>query len=99
MSINLATLKVSLGKTGARARRYAVPLFLLFLIGIYSFLAWQIVTLNQVEPDPSVVSAKLKVAGVPRIDEDVLNKIQQLQDNSVEVQTLFDQARSNPFQE
>lgn len=99
MSMNLDTIKDSLSKAGLRARKYSLPLFLLFLIGIYSFLAWQVISLNQVEPDQAAVNAKLEVAGVPRIDEDVVRKIQQLQDNSVEVQTLFDQARSNPFQE
>jgi predicted negative regulator of RcsB-dependent stress response len=81
------------------ARKYAVALFLLFLLVIYSYLGWRVVSLDQIKPDQSAVSSKLQTAGVPHIDQDALNKIQQLQDNSVQVQTLFDQARSNPFQE
>lgn len=89
--------------TGVRLLRlgyhYAAVLFLLFLVVIYGFLAWRTLSLSQTEPDQSAVTTELKTAGVPKIDQDVLNKIQQLQDNSVSVQTLFDQARNNPFKE
>lgn len=79
--------------------RYA-PLFLfLFLLGIYGFLSWRIITLTQAKPAPSAVSAELKTVGVPKVDEDVVRKMEQLEDNSVSVQALFDDARSNPFQE
>jgi len=99
MKIDPKAIKDSLRVLLAKLHKYSVVLFLVFLVGIYGFLVWQIMSLDKAEPDQSAVSAKLKTAGVPRIDPDVLNKIQQLQDNSVEVQTLFDQARSNPFQE
>ncbi len=99
MKLQASSIKNNLGHAALTARRYILPIFLIFLLGIYSFLAWRVLTLNQVEPDQSVVTAKLQTAGVPHIDPDALSKIQQLQDNSVEVQSLFDQARSNPFQE
>ena len=79
--------------------RYIIVVFLLFLVGIYGFLAWRVISLNQTEPNAADVSAQLKTASVPHIDTDVVNKIQQLQDNSVSAQSLFDQARQNPFQE
>jgi predicted negative regulator of RcsB-dependent stress response len=99
MKITSTSLKENIEKATTSLRRYSVPAFLLFLLAIYGFLGWRIVSLNQVEPDQAAVTAQLKTAGVPRIDPDALSKIQQLQDNSVEVKTLFDQARSNPFQE
>lgn len=99
MKIDIKSTKDALRTVVYKLQKYSIVLFLTFLIGIYGFLVWQIISLDKAEPDQSVVNAKLKTAGVPRIDPDVLNKIQQLQDNSVEVQTLFDKARSNPFQE
>lgn len=76
------------------------PLFIIvFLIAIYGFLSWRIVTLLQAEPDDSQVSSQLQTIGVPKVDPDVVSKINQLEDNSVSVQTLFDQARQNPFNE
>ncbi|HEX8226827.1 MAG TPA: hypothetical protein VF572_03070 [Candidatus Saccharimonadales bacterium] len=99
MSIKSASFSEAIPQFLHRIQKYAVPLFILFLIGIYGFLAWRIVTLNQAQPDQTAVQAKLKSAGVPHVDPEVVSKIQQLQDNSVEVQTLFDEARTNPFQE
>ncbi len=79
--------------------RYIIVVFVLFLVGIYGFLAWRVVALDNTEPDEADITAQLKTAASPKIDEDVVNKIQQLQDNSVSVKALFDEARRNPFQE
>lgn len=91
--------KKALQKAAQTAHKYAATLFLLFLLGIYGFLGWRIVSFTQAEPDQSEVTAQLKTSGVPKVDPDVVKKMQQLKDNSVNVQTLFDQARENPFQE
>jgi cell division protein FtsB len=99
MKLDSITIKASLSRAARAARKYILPMFLVFLLSIYGFLAWRIVVLNQVQPDQSAVATKLKTAGVPRIDQDALDKIQKLQDNSVGVQTLFDKARNSPFQE
>ncbi len=99
MKLDIASLKNSSTHAARLARKHTVAIFLLFFLAIYGFLGARIITLNQVQPDQSSVADKLKTAGVPNIDQGVLNKIQQLQDNSVNVQTLFDNARSSPFQE
>ena len=80
-------------------KRFMLVIFILFLAGVYGYIGWRIVSLSQVQPDETAVTSKLKTAGVPRIDQETLTKLQRLQDNSVEVKTLFDKARSNPFQE
>jgi hypothetical protein len=99
MKLSTAAIKDRASAFLQRFFKASVPLFLLFLIGIYGFLAWRIYTLNQIEPDPAVVAKELKTQGVPNIDPVALSKIQELEDNSVEVKTLFDEARSNPFDE
>lgn len=81
------------------ARKNAVAAFLLFLLAIYGFLGWRITELLQQEPDQAAVTAELKTVGIPKVDEEVIQKMERLNDNSVSVQTLFDEARSNPFQE
>lgn len=86
-------------KTTLVARKYSVLLFVLFLVSIYGFLGWRINYYSQIAPDQNDITAQLKTAGVPKVDPEVVKKIQQLQDNSVNAQTLFDQARDNPFQE
>lgn len=93
------TPKETLLKTAHAAHRYALVMFLILLLAVYGFLLWRIAYFSGLEPDQAEVSAQLKTAGVPKIDPAVVKKMQDLKDNSVNVQTLFDKARDNPFQE
>ena len=97
--VKKTNLKENLLQAARTAQHYSVLVFLLFLIGIYGFLAWRVISLNQAQADPAEVAKQLKTAKNASIDPEVIRKIQQLQDNSVSVQSLFDEARSNPFQE
>jgi predicted negative regulator of RcsB-dependent stress response len=81
------------------ARKNAAFVFCVFLLGIYGFLSWQILTLLNAEPDQSQISSELETIGVPKVDPSVVSKMQKLEDNSVSVHSLFDDARSNPFKE
>jgi len=82
-----------------RAKRYAPVLFCLFLALIYGFVVYRVQVLNASEPAPADVATQSRTASVPHIDPKVLSQLQKLQDNSVSVQSLFDDARQNPFQE
>lgn len=81
------------------ARKYSVAIFVVFVAVMYGFLLYRINTLNSVQPTPDQVAAKVQAAKVPHIDEKVVQQLQSLQDNSVSVQTLFNEARNNPFQQ
>ena len=82
-----------------QARRYAPVLFCLFFVFIYGFIIYRVQVLNASEPSAADVANKSITASVPHIDPVVLRQLQQLQDNSVSVKTLFSNSRSNPFQE
>lgn len=79
--------------------RYSFPVFLLFVLAIYGFVLLRINTLSNTPPSDSAVINQTQNTGVPRIDEHVLQQLKSLQDNSVSVQALFEEARNNPFQE
>ena len=49
-------------------------------------------------PNDQAVSGQINTANLPKIGEIQVDQIKTLQDNSVSVQTLFEQARNNPFQ-
>lgn len=80
-----------------KLNRYAVVLFLLFVALVYGFLMLRIQSMQSVQPSNS--PAPGTVVATPHIDPKVVDQLQKLQDNSVSVKSLFDQARSNPFQE
>ena len=82
---------------GKEFLRFRVPLFLLLVVAVYGFVVWRIDVLQTAPPPASAVAAKLQ--STTHIDQATVSKIKQLQDNSVSVRALFNQARQNPFQE
>ena len=83
----------------AKVKKYASVLTFLLFMGIYGFLIYEINTLSNPNVDPSEVASQSKSAPAPHIDKEAIQKLQSLNDNSVNVQTLFQQGRTNPFQE
>lgn len=80
-------------------KKYLVFIFIITVLGLYGYLVFSINTLAQKEPDESAIIERLKTVQRPKIDQDALDKIQQLQAQNIQVQTLFNQARDNPFNE
>lgn len=78
---------------------YKKFLFGLFVLLILTFLVFRINQLATTEPSDAAIDEKLQTVTRPKIDQTVLDRIQQLQDQNVEVKSLFDQARNNPFNE
>ena len=93
-----ASLQASLTQAGRMLLKYRVLLFFVVLAGIYSLVVLRINTLSQAEPSASDVTLQTTAHSL-KVDPTVVQKIQQLQDNSVSVQALFQQARNNPFNE
>lgn len=81
-----------------KARRYSVMIFVACVLVVYGALLFRIHSLNATQPTADQINSQVKAARVPHIDQTVVRQLQSLEDNSVNVQALFDQARSNPFQ-
>lgn len=82
-----------------KAKRYAFMTFIVTVAGLYGFLVFQISQASQAEPNQDTINQQLTAVKRLRIDQQSIDKIQQLQDQSVGVQSLFEAARDNPFQE
>lgn len=80
-------------------RQYLPLIFIVGLLSLYGFLVFRINSVSSADPSDEAVTEKLKTVQRPKIDQATIDKLQQLQDNSSEVQTLFQAARDNPFQE
>lgn len=94
--LHLASLGKGFVDFGRKLGSYAFVFFLLFLAVIYGFILYRVNTLSTAEPTGTAVT---QANQTPHIDKQVVSQLQDLKDNSVSVQTLFDEARSNPFQE
>jgi hypothetical protein len=78
-------------------KRYSVLIFVIAFVGMYSFLITRINSLTQSEP--TVLSAEQQTIQRLKIDQEAVDKILELEEHNIEVKTLFEQARNNPFTE
>jgi hypothetical protein len=95
--LDLKPYKAKLVVVFKRASRLKVPAFILLVVILYGFLVFKINNYSGLQPSQDAVNSQVKAANVPHISSDVVQQLQSLQNNSVSVQALFDQARSNPF--
>lgn len=93
---NLPNLALELLK---RVKRFVPLLFILATLFLYGYLVLYINELTQVEADELAVLEELQSTSRPEIDQAAIDKIRQLQDQNVQVETLFEEARENPFSE
>lgn len=96
-----AQIQTQLQPVARQLLKFRLPLFLLMVVLIYGFVVSRINALKDVQPSASqtAIAARNTTSVSPQIDPATISKIRQLQDNSVSVQALFNQARQNPFQE
>lgn len=78
--------------------RYRVVLFLIFVALVYGTVAFKIFTASELQPEDQHIETQVSNL-TPQINESVAQKLKNLEDNSVNVQTLFAEARKNPFNE
>lgn len=94
---DIKSILPTVGRDINKARRFSVVGFVVFVAVLYGFLFLRINSLNDVQPSNDSVTGQVKAAGVPHIDESVVKQLESLKDNSVNVRTLFNQARKSPF--
>lgn len=80
-------------------QKYMKFIFFIFFMGLCAFLIYQINQFASVNPSESDVTDKLKTVTRPHIDQASIDQIQKLQDQNVQVQSIVQQARDNPFSE
>lgn len=97
LNLNLGNLGTSLKGFASKINAYRAFIFFLIVAALYGYILYRINTLSNLPPAQSDASAQ--ASAQPHIDQVTVEKIQNLQDNSVSVQSLFDQARQNPFNE
>lgn len=96
--IDKASLRSAFVKTGHLFSRYAAIMFFVLVAAVYGFVVLRINLLSNIQPSQAQIDEQVSATPVPRIDPKVAEQLEQLQDNSVNVQTLFQEARDNPFQ-
>jgi len=96
MKLKVSELPILALNSLKRLGRYRVFLFIVFIVLLYAYLIFQINQASGVQPSADQQATSTKAS--PRIDPAVVQQLQQLQDNSVSVNALFNGTRTNPFQ-
>lgn len=98
-SISIQDIGAKARKLGNVFKRYAALSLFILVIGAYSFTVFEINRLVNSQPSEEKIAEKLQTTTVPRIDEQTMMTIQNLEDQNIKTQAIFDQARQNPFAE
>lgn len=96
---DLAKLKAQAKKYLRLAMVHAAFAALLIVLLTYSFMVWRINHLAADEPSQAAEDSAISGTRFPKIDAKAITNIQELENNSSQIHSLFDAARNNPFQE
>ncbi|MES2970707.1 MAG: hypothetical protein V4702_00080 [Patescibacteria group bacterium] len=99
MKIELKNLPSKLKPELKLLRKYIVFGYFIALLMIFGFFVFRINQFSHTEPTEEAVQEKLQTVQRPKLDNAVLEKVEQLESQNIQVQSLFDQARNNPFNE
>lgn len=97
--LSLSTVTDKLHVILDKVSPYKVIAFVILMVALYGFIVFRINSLGSEVPTSDQVSAQNDPIRAAHVDPTVVKQLQSLQDHSVSVQTLFVQARNNPFQE
>jgi hypothetical protein len=98
MNFDLKSLPNQLGRVGHKVLRFLPITFFLVLAGVYGFMLLRITMLSNAQPTDAQISDRASSLS-QHIDKRAVSQLESLEDNSVNVQALFQTARDNPFNE
>lgn len=81
----------------SKLRKYSAFIFIIGVLLIYGFLVLRVSSLSGAEPDEEAVAEQMKTVKRLKIDQNAVEKLEELEDQNVRVQALFEEARDNPF--
>ncbi len=97
--MNIDSIKTSSVGALKSLSKYLSFIFIVLCIGLFCY---HVITINKLN-NPTVSDEQLlersQSLSVPNVDKETVDKIQQLESQNIQLQSLFDDARSNPFSE
>jgi hypothetical protein len=99
MNLDVKIFKQLINKLIPFVKKYASFAFVLVGLAIFGFLVFKIRTFANIEPSETKIDEKISESRPIKIDQNAAEKVQELQDANVEIKSLFDSSRNNPFQE
>lgn len=97
--MNSLLKKLPLNQIAGFAKRFRLILFLSLFAGAYTFLLVHINALNTQKVSQNAVNVELQTVKRIHIDEESVQQMLKLTEENIEVKSLYEEARNNPFSE
>lgn len=72
---------------------------IIIVLAVFGFIVYRISYFNSAEPTDTAVEEQLKTSSRPKIDKAIVEKLVNLESDNIQVKSLFNQVRENPFSE
>ncbi|HEX5797186.1 MAG TPA: hypothetical protein VFX86_02235 [Candidatus Saccharimonadales bacterium] len=79
--------------------KHAKFIFIVVITVLIGFLIFEINRLTTKEPSIEQITQQQQIIKRPKIDQETIDKIERLKDRNIAAQSLFEEARDNPFQD
>jgi predicted negative regulator of RcsB-dependent stress response len=97
--LNLNSTKHVLAKIQRFISKNSFILIITFILILFSLIVWRINYYSRLEPTTEMVDNQIKATVRPKIDQSLVKRLEKLESENIQVQTLFNEARENPFSE
>jgi hypothetical protein len=78
--------------------RYDVIIFIILVGLVFGFMTLKIANYSDKEPTSDQVDERKNSLRVVKLDDTAVQKIQQLEDQNINIESLFNNGRANPFE-
>ncbi len=80
-------------------KRYCVILCAIIFGAMYGYLVFTAGQQAELEPSETAINEAFKGTSRPKLDESAAEQLRQLESSNNDVQSIFNEARNNPFSE
>lgn len=98
-NLDLKSVKSQARKLLKLEVRHAAFLVIMIILTVYLVTVWRIGQLATAEPSAEDQAAAQTTGKLLRVDEEAIKQIQELEHRNINIQSLFNEARKNPFLE
>ena len=99
MKLDKTYLLEKLAVATALVKRFRFIIAFLVFSVMYGYVLTQVNAIDALQPSDKQIAEKATDAPRTKVDEELAEKIISLEDQNVQIQTIFSEARKNPFAE
>jgi hypothetical protein len=96
MKLDNLTAKLTIVRD--RVGRYVVIIFVICVALVFGFLTLKISSYSNNEPNDTQIEERLSTLQTVKLNDEAVQKIEELQDRNISLESLFNNGRDNPFE-